>query len=178
MKQLGALPKEERPAAGKLINQAKVELEAALAERRSELELKAALPKEATDFTLPGRRRPLGKLHPLTQVTEDIVRSFRKIGFAVADGPEIEDEYHCFDALNTPADHPARDSQDTFYLQSDRTSGCCCAPTPRRCKSASWKSSVRPCASSCRAASIAATIPTPPTIRPSTRSRAFTWTAA
>jgi phenylalanyl-tRNA synthetase alpha chain len=59
----------------------------------------------------------LGKLHPLTQVTEDIVRSFRKIGFAVADGPEVEDDYHCFDALNTPADHPARDTQDTFYLQ-------------------------------------------------------------
>jgi len=91
-------------------------LEAALAERRSDLELKAALPKEPTDFTLPGRRRALGNLHPLTQVTEDIIRSFRKIGFVVADGPEIEDEYHCFDALNTPADHPARDTQDTFYL--------------------------------------------------------------
>lgn len=116
MKQLGSLPKEEKPAAGKLINAAKVELEAALAERRGELELKAALPKEPTDFTLPGRRRVLGKLHPLTQVTEDIVRSFRKIGFVVADGPEIEDEYHCFDALNTPADHPARDTQDTFYI--------------------------------------------------------------
>ena len=116
MKQLGTLSKEEKPAAGKLINAAKVELEAALVARREELELKAALPKEPTDFTLPGRRRALGKLHPLTQVTEDIVRSFRKIGFVVADGPEIEDEYHCFDALNTPADHPARDSQDTFYL--------------------------------------------------------------
>src|SRR3954463_12311077 len=116
LKQLGTLPKEEKPAAGKLVNLAKVELESALAERRAELELKAALPQEPTDFTLPGRRRPLGKLHPLTQVTEDIVRSFRKIGFVVADGPEIEDDYHCFDALNTPADHPARDAQDTFYL--------------------------------------------------------------
>src|SRR5437773_4834406 len=116
MKQLGSLPKEDRPAAGKLINQVKVELETALAARREELELKAALPREPTDFTLPGRRRTLGKLHPLTQVTDDIVRSFRKIGFVVADGPEIEDEYHCFDALNTPADHPARDTQDTFYL--------------------------------------------------------------
>src|SRR6478735_4993597 len=118
MKQLGTLSKEEKPVAGKLINAAKVELEATLVARREELELKAALPKEPTDFTLPGRRRPLGKLHPLTQVTEDIVRAFRKIGFAVADGPEVEDEYHCFDALNTPADHPARDSQDTFYLNS------------------------------------------------------------
>src|SRR5208283_3016589 len=72
MKQLGTLSKEEKPAAGKLINTAKVELEAALVERRTELELKAALPKEPTDFTLPGRRRALGKLHPLTQVTEDI----------------------------------------------------------------------------------------------------------
>lgn len=118
MKQLGTLPKEAKPAAGKAINTAKVELEAALAERRSELEMKAALPKEPADFTLPGRRRVVGKLHPLTQVTEDIVRSFRKIGFVVADGPEVEDDYHCFDALNTPADHPARDTQDTFYLKS------------------------------------------------------------
>ncbi len=118
MKQLGALPKEERPAAGKQINEAKAKIEQLLTERRSELELQAALPKEPTDFTLPGRRPLIGKLHPLTQVTDDIVRSFRKIGFAVADGPEIEDEYHCFDALNTPADHPARDSQDTFYLNT------------------------------------------------------------
>ena len=117
MKQLGTLSKEDKPAAGKLINAAKLELEAVLVSRREELEMKAALPKEPTDFTLPGRRRSVGKLHPLTQVTDDIVRAFRKIGFAVADGPEIEDEYHCFDALNTPADHPARDSQDTFYLK-------------------------------------------------------------
>lgn len=116
MKQLPTLPKEERPAAGKRINQVKTDLDAALTERRAELQLKAALPKEPADFTLPGRRQPLGKLHPLTQVTEDIVRIFRKIGFVVADGPEIEDDYHCFDALNTPADHPARDTQDTFYL--------------------------------------------------------------
>jgi phenylalanyl-tRNA synthetase alpha chain len=122
MKQLGALSKEEKPAAGKAINRAKVELEAALAQRRADLELKAALPQEPTDFTLPGRRRVVGKLHPLTQVTEDIIRSFRKIGFVVADGPEVEDEYHCFDALNTPADHPARDTQDTFYLKVGQAS--------------------------------------------------------
>ena len=133
MKQLGTLSKEEKPAAGKLINAAKIELEAALGSRREELELKAALPQEPTDFTLPGRRRALGKLHPLTQVTEDIVRSFRKIGFVVADGPEIEDEYHCFDALNTPADHPARDSQDTFYLnvaQASSPAGSGSVPAP------------------------------------------------
>jgi phenylalanyl-tRNA synthetase alpha chain len=118
LKQLSALPKEDKPAAGKALNAAKLELEAALSQCRTDLELKAALPQEPTDFTLPGRRRVLGRLHPLTQVTEDIVRSFRKLGFAVADGPEVEDEYHCFDALNTPADHPARDTQDTFYLRS------------------------------------------------------------
>jgi phenylalanyl-tRNA synthetase alpha chain len=116
MKQLGALSKEEKPLAGKAINAAKVELESALGARREELELKAALPTEPTDWTLPGRRRAVGKLHPLTQVTDDIVCAFRKIGFVAADGPEIEDEFHCFDALNTPADHPARDTQDTFYV--------------------------------------------------------------
>src|SRR5262245_42954471 len=118
MKQLGGLPKEEKPAAGKLINAAKLELEAALGSHRERLELQAALPKEPTDFTLPGRRRAVGHLHPLTRVTDEIVRAFRKIGFVVADGPEIEDDYHCFDSLNTPADHPARDAQDTFYLGS------------------------------------------------------------
>jgi phenylalanyl-tRNA synthetase alpha chain len=123
MKQLGKMSREERPAAGKAINDAKVELEAALASRREALELQASLPKEPTDFTLPGRRHALGKLHPLTQVTDDIVRSFRKNGFAVADGPEIEDDYHCFDALNTPADHPARDMQDTFYVGHQPATG-------------------------------------------------------
>jgi phenylalanyl-tRNA synthetase alpha chain len=129
MKQLGSLPKEEKPAAGKVINQAKTELERSLAERKSELELQTSLPKEPTDFTLPGRAVAIGQLHPLTQVTEDIVRIFRRLGFAVADGPEIEDEYHCFDALNTPADHPARDMQDTFYLASEQVPG---SPPPPR----------------------------------------------
>jgi phenylalanyl-tRNA synthetase alpha chain len=123
MKQLGALPKEEKPLAGKAVNQAKAALDEALATRRAELEASATLPKVRADFTLPGRRRILGKLHPLTQVTEEIVRSFRKIGFVVADGPEVEDDYHCFDALNTPADHPARDTQDTFYIDAKNQAG-------------------------------------------------------
>jgi phenylalanyl-tRNA synthetase alpha chain len=135
MKQLGSLPKEERPAAGKLINSAKTELESALATRREILESAAALPKDPTDFTLPGRRRIVGRTHPLTAVTDDIVRAFRKIGFVVADGSEIEDDFHCFDALNTPADHPARDSQDTFYVAdaspTDRpASAAASAPKP------------------------------------------------
>jgi phenylalanyl-tRNA synthetase alpha chain len=116
LKELGSLPREERPAAGKAVNATKQELEAILAERRAELESLAAAPREQADFSAPGRRRRLGRAHPLTQVTDDIVRAFRRLGFAVADGPEIEDEVHCFDALNTPKDHPARDAQDTFYV--------------------------------------------------------------
>ena len=119
MKQMGSLSREERPLAGQVINAAKAELEAALQGARERIETVAATPKEPSDFTAPGRRRTLGKLHPLTQVTEDIVKSFRKLGFVVADGPEIEDEYHCFDALNTPEDHPARDAQDTFYVATE-----------------------------------------------------------
>lgn len=119
-KGMSGLSWEERPEAGKALNVAKQALEAALAECSSALELQAAAPTEPTDFTLPGRRRSLGRLHPLTQVTEDIVRSFRKLGFVVADGPEIEGDYHCFDALNTPADHPARDMQDTFHVGANK----------------------------------------------------------
>ncbi len=119
MKQLGALPKGDRPTAGKVINIAKGELETALKAARDRIVLTGVVPTESTDFTAPGRRCSLGKLHPLTQATEDIVKSFRKLGFVVADGPEVEDEYHCFDALNTPVDHPARDAQDTFYVAAD-----------------------------------------------------------
>jgi phenylalanyl-tRNA synthetase alpha chain len=118
LKQLGSLPKEERPAVGKAVNAAKAELETVLGARREELELRAALPKVATDFSAPGRRRTVGRLHPLTQTVDDIVHAFRRLGFAVADGPEVEDEHHCFDALNTPKDHPARDTQDTFFLEA------------------------------------------------------------
>ncbi len=116
LKQLGKLPKEERPEAGQRINRVKVAVEETLNQRRETLEIEASKPENPSDFTLPGRRPSRGNLHPLTQVTEDIVRSFRRLGFAVAAGPEVEDDYHCFDALNTPADHPARDTQDTFYL--------------------------------------------------------------
>ena len=121
MKQLGALSKEERPAAGKQSIKPKPSWKKPwpIGGRSWNSRLHCRLSRQT--LPRPGRRRLLGKLHPLTQVTEDIVRIFRKIGFVVADGPEIEDEYHCFDALNTPADHPARDSQDTFYL--DRPTG-------------------------------------------------------
>jgi len=115
LKMLGSLPKEDKPRVGKLANEVKSALAAAFAARQEELEAKTAA-GPALDTTLPGRRHRLGRLHPLTQIFEDTVRIFRRMGFAVEDGPEIEDEWHCFDALNTPADHPARDIQDTLYV--------------------------------------------------------------
>ncbi|HRE04050.1 MAG TPA: phenylalanine--tRNA ligase subunit alpha [Opitutaceae bacterium] len=118
MKQMGTVPKELRPAMGKQINETKVrvqaEIDAALA-RVAEAEV-AAQVGPAIDVTLPAPDPGPGTFHPLTQVREEMCRILRKVGFAVADGPEVETEYYCFDALNTPADHPARDAQDTFYL--------------------------------------------------------------
>jgi phenylalanyl-tRNA synthetase alpha chain len=116
LEQLGKLPKEEKPRIGKLANEIKNILTAAITAKREELEAKTVASGPAIDITLPGRHHPIGHLHPLTQVFERAVTIFRRMGFAVEDGPEIEDEWHCFDALNTPADHPARDIQDTLYV--------------------------------------------------------------
>ena len=118
MKQLGAVPKEQRPALGKLINEAKArlqaELEAATA-RIAGAEIAAQL-GPAVDPTLPSPDPGPGTRHPLTLVRDEMCRILRKAGFTIADGPEVETEYYCFDALNTPADHPARAEQDTFYF--------------------------------------------------------------
>jgi phenylalanyl-tRNA synthetase alpha chain len=118
MKQMGSVPKEQRPAAGRLINEAKAALQqlldAALA-RIEAAELQAQL-GPAIDPTLPSPDAGPGTFHPLTLVREEMCRILRKVGFTVADGPEVETEFYCFDALCTPADHPARDAQDTFYL--------------------------------------------------------------
>ena len=116
---LGALPREERPAFGKLVNEVKAELEALLTERRQALQgeaLEAALSGDDFDPSEPGQARPLGTLHPITQITQELVDVFKGLGFACVDGPEIEFEHYNFDALNIPAEHPARDSQDTFWL--------------------------------------------------------------
>ncbi|MBL9214858.1 MAG: phenylalanine--tRNA ligase subunit alpha [Opitutaceae bacterium] len=118
MKQMGTVPKEQRPAVGKLVNEAKArlqaELDAALA-RIGEAEIAAQL-GPAIDPTLPSPDAGPGSYHPLTLVREEMCRILRKAGFSVVEGPEVETEYYCFDALNTPADHPARDAQDTFYF--------------------------------------------------------------
>jgi len=118
MKQMGAVPKEQRPVVGRLVNEAKSRLQehldAALA-RIADAELAAQL-GPVVDPTLPSPDAGPGTRHPLTLVREEMCRILRKAGFTVADGPEVESEYYCFDALNTPADHPARDEKDTFYF--------------------------------------------------------------
>ena len=119
LKMLGKLAPSERAASGARINAAKAELEDALARRRAELaeaKLAAQLAADALDVSLPGRGRGIGGLHPLTITLERIETLFRSLGFAVADGPEIEDDFHNFTALNTPENHPARSMHDTFYV--------------------------------------------------------------
>jgi phenylalanyl-tRNA synthetase alpha chain len=119
LKGLGKLPPEEKKSAGAAINVAKQAVESALTARREALrqgQLDAQLAAEALDVTLPGRTDPRGALHPVTRSLERIEQLFRSIGFEVADGPEIEGDWHNFTALNTPEKHPARSMHDTFYL--------------------------------------------------------------
>jgi phenylalanyl-tRNA synthetase alpha chain len=118
-KAVGRLPASERPAAGALINAAAERVHSALEARRLELERAAidrTLASGAIDVTLPGRGEALGGLHPVTQTRLRIEEIFRRAGFEIAEGPEIEDDFHNFEALNIPADHPARAMHDTFYL--------------------------------------------------------------
>ena len=119
--QMKTLGKEERPAVGKLLNQARTAVTAAL-EQRGE-KVRADRESEALstiDISLPGTPHEIGALHPLTQMWQRSIEIFRRMGFALADGPDIEDEWHCFDALNTPPEHPARTEQDTFYIADGR----------------------------------------------------------
>jgi phenylalanyl-tRNA synthetase alpha chain len=119
LKGLGKLPAEERKTAGAAINVAKERIESALTARREALknaQLEAQLATEALDVTLPGRGLPRGGLHPVSISLDRIEQLFRSIGFEVADGPEIETDWHNFTALNTPENHPARSMHDTFYL--------------------------------------------------------------
>jgi phenylalanyl-tRNA synthetase alpha chain len=120
LKSLGGLPAAERPVAGARINEAKGRLEAALERRRQELSdvrLARQLAADALDVSLPGRGLAVGGLHPITRTVQRIEALFHSLGFAVADGPEIEDDFHNFTALNTPENHPARSMQDTFYVE-------------------------------------------------------------
>ena len=119
LKSLGNLAAADRPAAGASINEAKVKLEAMLAARRNALagsRLAAELAAQALDVSLPGRGRGIGGLHPITRTLERIQTLFHSLGFEVADGPEIEDDFHNFTALNMPQNHPSRSMHDTFYV--------------------------------------------------------------
>jgi phenylalanyl-tRNA synthetase alpha chain len=123
LKSLGALPAAERPAAGQRINEAKAAIQAAIGSRREALEataLDAELAKGAIDVTLPGRGQESGGLHPVTRTRLRIERIFMQAGFEVATGPEVEDDFHNFEALNIPRNHPARAMHDTFYFPDGR----------------------------------------------------------
>jgi phenylalanyl-tRNA synthetase alpha chain len=116
-----SLPKEEKPIVGKVLNEVRAAVTAAI-EARSD-EFRAARESAAVaniDISLPGTPHERGALHPLTQMLDRSIGIFRRMGFALADGPDVETEWHCFDALNTPPDHPARNEQDTFYLRDGR----------------------------------------------------------
>lgn len=119
LKQMATLSAEERPVIGQLANKIRVDIEEAISARGSELKKALAekkLKEERLDVTLPGKLQTVGKLHPLNAVMNEIEEIFLGMGFDIAEGPEVEYDYYNFEALNIPADHPARDTQDTFYI--------------------------------------------------------------
>jgi phenylalanyl-tRNA synthetase alpha chain len=123
LKSLGALPAGERPAAGQRINDAKASIQAAIEARHVELDAGAQareLASGAIDVTLPGRGQERGSMHPVTRTRLRIEQIFKQAGFQVATGPEVEDDFHNFEALNIPANHPARAMHDTFYFPDGR----------------------------------------------------------
>lgn len=121
MRHMRDVSAEDRPAMGALLNQIKDEIEARIGEAlaAARAQGRAERAAERIDITEPGRRPTLGRLHPLMQTMDEIIDVFRSLGFSVAEGPEIEDDYHNFEALNFPSDHPARDMQDTLFVSGD-----------------------------------------------------------
>jgi phenylalanyl-tRNA synthetase alpha chain len=116
-----SLSKEEKPTVGKLLNEARNAVSAAIEQRAAEFRANAESAALANiDITLPGAPAEIGGLHPLTQMLDRAISIFRRMGFALAEGPDVETEWYCFDALNTAPDHPARNEQDTFYLPDGR----------------------------------------------------------
>lgn len=119
LKQMGSLSPEERPVMGQMVNEVKAQLEKNIADHTAELKAAATAVKlklETVDITMAGKSRKVGKLHPLNTVLNDMINIFQSMGFDVVDGPEVETDHYNFESLNVPADHPARDMQDTFYL--------------------------------------------------------------
>ena len=122
-KKLGSLPEDERKTRAASLNNEKQKITEAINNRFEELgksEINQKLQKDKVDVTLPARERPNGKIHPVSQVIDEISSIFSEIGFSVAEGPDVETEYNNFTALNTPEDHPARDMHDTFYLDDNK----------------------------------------------------------
>jgi phenylalanyl-tRNA synthetase alpha chain len=117
MKTLGTLPPDARREFGALVNALKADIETAVDERRASIEA-ARPPAGAVDVTLPGRELPVGRVHPLMRVRQQVEDIFTRMGYEILEGPEVEDDYHNFEALNMPPDHPARDMQDTLYLSA------------------------------------------------------------
>ena len=116
---MGSLPAEERPKMGQLVNELRSTLETALKERETAVQAalkEQRLKEERLDITMPGKKAETGGLHPLNIVLADLIDIFQSMGFDVVDGPEVETDHYCFEALNLPQDHPARDMQDTFYI--------------------------------------------------------------
>ena len=119
LKQMGSLSAEERPVVGQMANEVRAQIETAVREKLEIIKEKAIeqkLAAETLDITMPGKSNKQGRLHPLNTVLDDLIDIFQSMGFDVVDGPEVETDYYNFEALNVPADHPARDMQDTFYL--------------------------------------------------------------
>lgn len=119
LKQMGKLSPEERPVVGQLANKVRQDIEKAITDAKNVMKEKALqqqLEAERVDITMPGNKRKIGGLHPLNIVLNDLIDFFVSMGFDVVDGPEVETDYYNFEALNIPADHPARDMQDTFYI--------------------------------------------------------------
>jgi phenylalanyl-tRNA synthetase alpha chain len=122
LKSLGSLPKEERRDHGRLLNECKNLIQEELNKKEESLkssELDTSLKNQSIDVTIPGCYTPFGHLHPTTRVLDEIVNIFISLGFVVEEGPEIEDDFYNFEALNFPKDHPARDMQDTFFIDDD-----------------------------------------------------------
>jgi len=123
LKKLGQIPADERPAAGQAINKLKVQIQALLEDRKTSISdqlIADKLKLDTVDVTLPGRRLKAGGLHPVTLTMNRIQKMFGKLGFDIAEGPEVEDDFHNFEALNIPAHHPARAMHDTFYFDAHR----------------------------------------------------------
>ncbi|MBE6837967.1 MAG: phenylalanine--tRNA ligase subunit alpha [Ruminococcus sp.] len=122
LKQMGGLSAEERPVIGQLANKVRADIEEKIEKRKNELKdelLSKKLREEVLDVTLPGKTRKIGKLHPLTTVLNEVKDIFVGMGFDIVDGPEVETDHYCFEALNMPKSHPARDTQDTFYINEN-----------------------------------------------------------